>query len=230
MNDTLTAPVAHVRPEAETHPFLAALGGRKGLVDGALPPVVFVATNAVAGLVDAGPVALRWAIGASLAVALGIALLRAARGESLKGALRGSAGLAVAIAFAAWTGRARDFFLPGIYVDGLYGVVFAASAVVGRPIVGYVYGVLFRLRSWRDDRRLRRVLTAATFVWAGVFTLRATAQAYFYVADRPELLAVAKLGLGWPLTAAALALTLAAARRARRPRGVVAAPSAPGAP
>jgi hypothetical protein len=203
--------------EAEDHPWLRALGGRRGLVDGAVPPVAFVAVNAVTGLTGQAPHALAWASATSITLALAIVLVRARRGESLGGGLRGLAGLAVAIGFAAWTGQARDFFLPGIYVDAAYGAAFAASALIGRPVVGYVYASLFRLgRTWRSQRRLRRALTVATYAWASAFGLRASVQALLYRADEPELLALAKLVLGWPLTAAALVLTLAAASRARK--------------
>jgi hypothetical protein len=203
--------------EVEDHPWLRALGGRRGLVDGAVPPVAFVAVNAVTRLTAQAPQALAWAGATSFTLALAIVLVRARRGESLGGGLRGMAGLAVAIGFAAWTGQARDFFLPGIYVDAAYGAAFAASALVGRPVVGHVYASLFRLgRTWRSQARLRRTLTIATYAWASVFGVRASAQALLYQADEPELLALVKLALGWPLTAAALVLTLAAASRARR--------------
>ena len=196
----------------DQHPWLVALGGRRGLVDGALPPIVFVAVNAMAGM--AGPAhALHVAVAAAATTALIVLAHRARRGESVKGGLRGLVGLAVAVAFAAWTGQARDFFLPGIYVDAVYGAAFAASAVIGRPVVAYLYAALFRTGpSWRGDRRLRRVLVAATHGWSVVFMVRTAVQAALYRADRPELLALAKLLLGWPLTAAAIAATLAAIR------------------
>ncbi len=202
--------------QAEDHPWLRALGGRRGLVDGAVAPIVFVAVNAVLGLTSHAPRALTWAIVASTTTALSMLLVRSRRGESLGGGLRGLAGLAVAIAFAAWTGQARDFFLPGIYVDAAYAVTFAGSALVGRPLVGYVYASLFRLGpTWRSHARLRRTLTAATHGWAAVFGVRTVVQVLLYRADQPELLAIAKLLLGWPLTVMALVVTLAAARWAR---------------
>jgi hypothetical protein len=198
------------------HPWLVALGGRRGLVDGAVPPIVFVAANAVCGLVGA-PHVLYLAVGAAAATALVVLARRVRCGESVKGALRGLAGLAVAVAFAARTGQARDFFLPGIYVDAAYGVAFAASAAVGRPAVGYLYGILFRVGgSWRRHRRLRRVLVAATYGWSLVFGVRTAVQAVLYRADQPELLALAKVALGWPLTAVAIAATLAAVRWSER--------------
>jgi hypothetical protein len=203
----------------DQHPWLVALGGRRGLVDGAVPPVVFVAVNAVAELTGLAH-ALYVAVAASVATATVVLAHRARRGESLTAGLRGLAGLAVAVGLAAWTGQARDFFLPGIYVDAAYGVAFAASAAVGRPLVGYLYATLLRAGpAWRRDRRLRRVLVAATYGWSLVFGIRAAVQAAFYRSDQAELLALAKLALGWPLTVAAIAATLAAIRWSGRDCG-----------
>ena len=69
---------------------------------------------------------------------------------------------------------------------------------------------------WRDDPRLRRLFLLATFGWSAVFAIRAGVQALLYREDLPGLLAVGKVLLGWPLTLAAVALTLAAVRRATR--------------
>lgn len=120
----MTDPV-HTRPDAGLPALLSALGGRRNIVDGALPTVVFVAAHAAAGLVVGAPAALRAAVVAAAAAGLGATAVRIARGEPLAGALRGLVGLGVAVLVAACTGQARDFFLPGIYVDAAYGVVFA---------------------------------------------------------------------------------------------------------
>jgi hypothetical protein len=75
------------------------------------------------------------------------------------------------------SGDARAIFLPGIYVDAAYAVGCLASAVLGRPLVGTIYGVLFgQRRSWRADPRLRRLFTVATVGWSLVFALRAGVQ------------------------------------------------------
>ncbi|MGY1638915.1 DUF3159 domain-containing protein [Geodermatophilus sp. SYSU D00742] len=193
-----------------------ALGGIRGLVDGGLPPLVFVAVNGVAGTQTARPTALTAAIGAAAVTGLGIVALRLIRRESLRQAMAGLAGLAVAVLFAATSGEARGFFLPGILVDASYGLVFAGSALLGHPLAGTVYGLLYQRRDWRDDARLRRVFVWATFGWSAVFGVRAGVQAFLYREDLPGLLAAGKLLLGWPLTLAAVALTLAAVRRATR--------------
>ena len=48
-----------------------------------------------------------------------------------------------------------------------------------------------------------------------VFATRAAVQGTLYVLDRPGLLAAARLLMGWPLTIAAVALTVAGVKRAR---------------
>ncbi len=217
---TGTAPTAGTsqRPAAPATGLPPALGGARGLVDGGLPPLVFVAVNAVAGAQTTRPTALVAAIGAAATAGLGIVALRLIRQEPLRQALAGLAGLTVAVLFAAASGEARGFFLPGILVDAAYGLVFAGSALVGYPLVGTIYGLLYRRSDWRADERLRRLFVLATFGWSAVFAVRAGVQAFLYREDLPGLLAVGKLLLGWPLTLTAVVLTLAAVRRASRPR------------
>ena len=195
-------------------PIVAALGGKQGVIDGAIPPIVFVSVNAVAGLLHASR-PLTWAVASSLAIGLGTVAVRRARSASARGAIRGLAGLGIALAFAAVTGQARDFFLPGIAVDAVYGLVFVASALVGRPLIGYIHEAVFRAdKGLKERARMRRVFMLATMGWAAVFAVRSLVQLYLYLADQPELLGLAKVALGWPLTALALALTLTAVRRA----------------
>jgi hypothetical protein len=198
---------------------LDLVGGPRGAIDGGLPPLLFVAVHAIAGAHAPRPTALAAAIGAAVTTGLAIVVLRLVRRETLKQALAGLAGLTVAVVFAARSGEARGFFLPAIYVDAAYAVIFAVSAALGRPLVGILHGLLYGSRGqWRTDARLRRLFTIATGGWSLVFALRAGVQAFLYGADRPDLLAVGKLLLGWPLTILALLLTLAYLRRATADR------------
>lgn len=191
------------------------LGGRDTVLDGALPPAVFLLTNALTGSGDTGRT-LAWPAAASVAVGLVVVLVRVAQGRPRRGAVVGMVGVAVAAAFAVRSGDARDYFLPGLWVDASYAGVFALSALAGRPLVGYLYAAVFRLGpAWREQRRLRRAMVWATWGWSGVYLLRAAAQLVLYQADQPELLGLAKLSLGWPVTLAAVVLTLRTARNAR---------------
>ena len=83
--------------------------------------------------------------------------------------------------------------------------------LAGRPLLGTVHDWLFSRdhRRWREDVRLRRAVVVLTLGWAGVYAVRASVQATLYAGNQPELLAVTKLGLGWPLTVAAAAVSLA---------------------
>lgn len=195
---------------------LEVLGGRRGVIDGGLPPLVFVAVNAVAAAHLPRPAALAYAIGGAVSVGVGIVGVRILRREPLRQALGGLLGLAIAVAFALGSGEARDFFLPGIYVDAAYAVILAGSVLVGRPLVGTIWGLIFRSRGqWRSDPRLRRRFTIVTLGWSLVYASRAVVQTAFYFNDSPGFLAAAKLVLGWPLTALAVVLTLAYVRRLR---------------
>ena len=196
---------------------MTALGGRRGVVDGGLPPLLFAVVNAVAGASSTRSVALGSAIAAAATAGLALVILRVTRREPLRQALGGLAGLAIAIAFALRSGEARGFFLPGIYVDAAYAVAFLGSALVGRPLIGFLYGLLSGRRGhWRQNASLRRALTWATVGWSLVCAVRASGQAYLYIDDQPALLAAGKLVLGWPLTLLAAVLTFAAIGRITR--------------
>jgi hypothetical protein len=194
-----------------------ALGGKRGLVDSGLPAVVFVFVNSVVTAFADRDAGLRAALYAAVAVGVGVVALRLARRETLQQALSGFFALALAVWLAARSGEARDFFLPGIFINVAYGGAFFVSALAGRPLIGYVYAAIDGLdRTWRQDRRLRRVFTVATVGWAGVFLARAVVQGALYAMDRPGLLAAARLLMGWPVTIAAVAVTIAWVKRGRR--------------
>ena len=196
---------------------LDRFGGWRSVVDGGLPPAVFLLLNALSRLAGLQERALAVAAIGALATGSGIVVVRIAQGTSRRAALTGAVGVVVAAAFATWSGDARNYFLPGIGIDALYGVGFAASAAVGHPAVGYVYAALIgQARGWRHRRRVRRVMTLATWAWSGIYLVRAAAQVALYRADRAELLGLAKLALGWPLTVVAVVLTLRAIRGAHR--------------
>jgi hypothetical protein len=193
------------------------LGGKRGLIDSGLPAVVFVGVNALVDAAASRHTALYVAIAAAVLTGLGTVVLRLVRKEPVQQAVSGFLGLALAVFFAARSGEARDFFKPGIYINGAYALVFLGSALIGRPLVGAIYAAVDGLgTTWREDRRLRRVFAVATVGWALVFASRGVVQTIFYNADRPDLLAISRLVLGWPLTIAAVAATVAYVRASHR--------------
>jgi hypothetical protein len=203
-----------------------ALGGKRGLVDSGLPAVVFVLVNSVVQAFSTREAALDAAIASAVVVGVLVVLLRLVRKETLQQAISGFLGLAIAVFFARRSGEARGFFLPGIFINIAYGLVFLGSAVIGRPLVGAIYSAIDGLdKRWREDPRLRRVFAVATVGWSLVFASRAVVQGVLYAMDRPGLLAAARLLMGWPLTIAAVALTVAYVKRARGPSAAAASSS-----
>ena len=193
-----------------------ALGGKRGMVDTGLPAVVFVFVNSVVQAFASREAALNAAMASAIAVGLAVVVLRLVRKETLQQAISGFLGLAIAVYFARRSGEARGFFLPGIFINIAYGTVFLGSALIGRPLVGAIYAAIEGLdKRWRQDPRLRRVFAIASIGWATVFASRAVVQGILYAMDRPGWLAVARLLMGWPLTIAAVALTIAYVKRAR---------------
>ncbi len=193
-----------------------ALGGKRGLIDSGLPAVVFVLVNSVVQAFSTRENALNAAMASAIAVGLLVIVLRLVREETLQQAISGFLGLAIAVFFARRSGEARGFFLPGIFINIAYGLVFLGSAVIGRPLVGAIYAAIDGLdKRWREDPPLRRIFAVATVGWSMVFASRAVVQGVLYLMDRPGLLAAARLLMGWPLTIAAVALTVAYVKRAR---------------
>jgi hypothetical protein len=193
-----------------------SLGGKRGLLDSGLPAVVFVFVNSVVMALTDRDTALNAALVSAVATGVAVIALRLVRRETLQQAVSGFLGLAVAVFFARRSGEARGFFLPGIFINIAYGLVFLGSAVIGRPVVGAIYAAVDGLdKRWRADPRLRRIFAMASVGWALVFASRAVVQGVLYAMDRPGLLAAARLLMGWPLTIAAVAVTVAYVKRAR---------------
>jgi hypothetical protein len=181
--------------------FAEMIGGRRGIIDASVPGITLVIVDTFAPL--------GWAIGAALVAAAVIAVIRRVRGETLRQAGMGLLGLAGAAALAAFTGDAKNYFLPGILANAGYAVACLVSITVGRPLLAYVAALIDRgYGHWREHPPLRRAATIATLMWAVVFTLRACVQGYLYVHDDVDWLAPVRLGMGLPLWALALAGTL----------------------
>ncbi len=170
------------------------IGGSRGLIDSGLPTAVFLVVYLVSGS------ALMPSVWAALGAGLVVAVVRKVRGEPLQQVLAGLIGVGIAAFLAARTGRAEDFFLPGILINIVYALGFAGSALIRRPLVGYAAGaVTGDLTSWRDDHRARSAATAATWLWAGMFFVRVLVQVPLYLAGLVGALGVTKLVMGWPL-------------------------------
>ncbi len=170
-----------------------AIGGWRGLIDSAVPTLVFLTVYVFSGNV------LGTALVAALVAGVLIALWRVIRREPLRQILTGFVGLAIAAAFAQFTGRPENFFLPGFLVNVVYGSAFLISILVRWPLLGVVLGFVTGERTaWRSDPKLRRAYTAASWIWVGVFFSRLIVQLPLYFAGALGALGTVKIVMGWP--------------------------------
>jgi hypothetical protein len=175
---------------------LAALmrraGGIRGLVYTSLPVTAFAIASPTLDL--------RWSLAAALGVGVAVLAWQLVRRESVRPALYGFGGIAVGAGLALFTGKAKDFYLPGIWGYLLAAIAFTASVVVRRPLVGVGWAwITGRDGTWRRVRRVRRAFDLVTVVMAVVSWARFAVQYYLYDTNQAGLLATARLAMGWPI-------------------------------
>ncbi|WP_111512632.1 DUF3159 domain-containing protein [Mycobacterium kyogaense] len=202
-----------------TPTLLARMGGWSGMLYASLPTVVFAAVDAAAPL----HIAVVLGVGA----AAGVAGLRLARREPLAPAFSGLFGVAIGAVIAFWTGDARDYFVVGIWASAILAVVFSVSIIVRRPLVGVVWSALTGSgQEWRTRRSARLRYDIATAALTAVFTARFVVQLWLYGEQSVAWLAVARIAMGYPLTALALLIVVWAIRGSRLATSSAATPRA----
>nr|WP_245549785.1 DUF3159 domain-containing protein [Gordonia effusa] len=185
------------------------MGGVSGLIYSTLPVVVFVPANMAFGLTGA--------IIAALVCAVVIFAIRLVRREPLNPAISGLLGVAICAFIAHRTGDAKGYFLFGIWTMLAYAGVFVLSILLRWPLVGVAWNAINgNGHAWRKHRPTLLAYDLATALWAVVFGARYIVQSSLYDTSHTGWLAVARIGMGWPLTAAAVLGTVLLVRRAER--------------
>jgi len=185
------------------------MGGISGLIYSSLPVLVFVPVSSMFGLMPA--------IVAALVVAGLILVWRLARKESAQPAISGFIGVGFCALIAYVMGESKGYFLYGIWMSLFWAVVFLVSVLIRRPLVGYIWSwVNGHDRGWRSVRRAVLVFDVATVTWVLVFASRFVVQRHLYNADETGWLGVARIAMGWPLTAVAALATYLAIRSVQR--------------
>jgi Protein of unknown function (DUF3159) len=195
--------------QTKAHAVLDQMGGISGLIYSSLPVVAFVPVSSAFGL--------QAAIAAALGVAAIILVWRLIRRESTQPAISGFIGVGVCALIAYVMGESKGYFLLGIWSSLVWASVFAISVLIRRPVVGYAWGwVNGHDRGWRKVRRAVLAFDIATVFWVLVFASRFVVQQHLYDADQTGMLGVARIAMGWPLTAVAALVTYLAIRTAQR--------------
>jgi hypothetical protein len=191
---------------------MEAVGGPLGMAETSLPAVAFVVAYTASGS-DTDIAA-----GVALGLALVFALARIVRRESVQHALTGLVGVAIAAFVATRSGKAEDFFLPGLLANAAYASAFLISLAVRWPLVGVLVSQLDgEGTAWREDPARVRAFARATWLWAGLFVTRLVVQLPLYLAGAVVALGIARTAMGIPLFALGLWITYRLVRRPHHP-------------
>lgn len=201
-------PESQPAPADDTPDSLAEiLGGRRGAIDAALAPAVFVAGWLLTNR------SVVWASALALATAVVVAVLRWRRGARPYAVLVGLLGVAIAAYVAIRTGRAADFFLVQLASNAVSALAWLVSMAVRWPLLGVVVGTVLGQRTrWRRDPDLLRAYTVASWAWVAQYVVRVAVFGSLYWASfawawAVVALGVARVALSWPLVAASLGLS-----------------------
>ena len=214
--DQTTSPSAGTVEEVVRGQLAKALGGRRGMLEAAVPTaaftVLFLTTHELK---------------LSVLVAVGFAALllvvRVVQRSSPQFVINSLFGIGIGALFA-WRaarggGDANDqalaYFLPGILYNLGYSVVMTFTILIRWPVVGFMVGsVTGDPTAWHADRGIVRLCSRLTWLLVLPCVIRVVAQGPVYLAGRNEwwdqdaavaTLGAMKLAMGWPLQIAALA-------------------------
>lgn len=173
---------------------LNALGGKRGLIDSGLPALVFLIVFNISGKdVNA-------ALYAAVALSILLTLLRLIKRETIQHAFSGLIGVGICALISKRTGNAADFYLPGLWINAAYGLLYAITNLVKWPILGVILGpILGENLLWRKDPARLNAYIKAGWLWVAMFAARLIVQYPLYKSGNINLLGTARLLMGYPL-------------------------------
>ncbi len=188
-----------------------ALGGRRGMLEGAVPTLGFTIS-----WITSHNLKLSLVISVALAVVLLVA--RLVQRSTVQFVVNSLVAIAVAAVFALRSGRAEDAFLPGLIYNGVYAVVLIGSVLARWPLLGFMIGsVTGEPTRWHRDRDQVRLCSRLTLLLAAPCVVRVIVQYPLWATHQAGWLGVAKLAMGWPLQLAALAAMVYLLNRGETP-------------
>ena len=186
-----------------------AIGGWRGLIDSALPSMLFI-------VIFVFQKDLNTALVAALILGVVLLVIRALERNSLVQVLSGFVGLSISV-FLTWrTKDASNFFLTGIITNAAYGFALLVSVLIKKPLIGFLVGSLVGDTSgWLKYPLLVRAYSIVTWIWVGVFSLRLLVQVPLYLDGNIAVLGSVKIFMGWPLYLFSVWLTYQIVQTAR---------------
>jgi hypothetical protein len=170
-----------------------ALGGTRGLIDSGLPALVFMVSFYFTK-------EIRPSVTYALILSALLTLARLIKKDIIQHALSGLFGVAICALFATKTGKAENFYLPGLIINVVYGSLYLFLNLIKLPILGLILGpILGENLAWRKDPIRRAAYIKAGWLWVGLFFGRLAVQYPLYRAGNVEMLGIARLVMGYPL-------------------------------
>ena len=180
----------HAKDKAK---ILNTLGGARGIIDSGVPSIAFLISYDISKNLNHSAI-----IALSLSVIFTI--IRLFRRETLQHALSGIFIVAVSALIAHHTGKAKDFYLPGLIINALYACLYLITNLTGWPLLGLLLGpILGENVAWRKNPARKAAYTRAGWVWFGLFTSRLLVQYPLYKANELNWLGTALVVMGYPL-------------------------------
>ena len=165
-----------------------------------VPPLVYVIINNIFGLF--------WGVAAAIITAFLLGLQRYLKGETVKYALGGLAGVLIASAFVYFAGNAADYFIPRIIASGFLFMAAIVTTLAGKPMAALASHIS---RGWEMDWFMRKDIkpayTEVSIIWSLLFLLRMYLQFMLYKGGDLIQLAWANTLLGFPATLSVLVLS-----------------------
>ncbi|MDO4607531.1 MAG: DUF3159 domain-containing protein [Bowdeniella nasicola] len=194
----------------EKFDLLQALGGVQGLIESTVPTLIFLILFGITQQ-------LRLAVIAALAAAAIAVVIRLLQRTPIIQAVAGFAGVMICAAVAAFSGDAGGYFVPGLWINAAYGVVFLVSLLVGWPLIGFIHALIIGTTStWRTSTLMPRY-RFLTALFTALFALRLAVQWPLYATGQVGALGTARLLMGAPLFAAAIFFSWLILRQKTRP-------------
>ncbi len=183
--------------EEDRAKIVTALGGKRGLIDSGLPSLLFLIAFNVSHK-------LNFSIVAALILSALLTVMRLVKRETLQHAISGLVGIAICALLARHSGKAKDFYLPGLITNVGYGILYSFLNLIGWPIMGLILGPLLGENLlWRKDPARRAAYIRAGWLWVALFIARLAVQYPLYRSNQINALGTARLIMGYPLFIAA---------------------------